>query len=78
MTMVGILKKIITPYPKSVEFVLEWGTEIAQYYSATGWMIGISCLDGGWKIFSSPPRPDRLWSPTGLLSNGYQGFFPWW
>jgi hypothetical protein len=23
MTMVGILKKIITPYPKSVEFVLE-------------------------------------------------------
>jgi hypothetical protein len=24
-------------------------------------------------VFSSPPYPDRLWSP----SNGYQGLFPW-
>jgi hypothetical protein len=27
-----------------------------------------------WK-FSSPPRPDRLWGPLSLLSNGYQGPF---
>jgi hypothetical protein len=25
------------------------------------------------EFFSSPPRPDRLWGPPGLLSNGYEG-----
>jgi hypothetical protein len=23
-----------------------------------------------------PPRPDRLWGPSSLLPNGYQGSFP--
>jgi hypothetical protein len=30
-----------------------------------------------WEFFSSPPCPDRLWSPPSLLCNGYQGLFPW-
>jgi len=31
----------------------------------------------GLTVFSSPPRPDRLWTPPhNLLSNGYQGLFP--
>jgi hypothetical protein len=32
---------------------------------------------GGWEFFSSLPRPERLWGPPSLLSNGYQGLFPW-
>jgi hypothetical protein len=25
----------------------------------------------GWEVFSSPPRPERLWGQPILLSNGY-------
>jgi hypothetical protein len=27
------------------------------------------------RIFCSPCRPDRLWGPTSILSNGYRGLF---
>jgi hypothetical protein len=42
---------------------------------AMGWMIGGSSPGRGWEFFSSPPRPDRLWAPPSLLSNGYEGLF---
>jgi hypothetical protein len=32
---------------------------------------------GSWEFFSSLPRPERLWGPPSLLSNGYHGIFPW-
>jgi hypothetical protein len=30
----------------------------------------------GSRIFSSAQRPDRLWSPPSLLTNGYWELFP--
>jgi hypothetical protein len=32
----------------------------------------------GSRIFSSPRRPDRFWSPPNLLSNGYRELIPRW
>jgi len=31
----------------------------------------------GLGIFLFTPPPERLWDPLSLLSNGYQGLFPW-
>jgi hypothetical protein len=31
----------------------------------------------GWEFFSSPSRPEQLWGPHSLISNGYRGRFPW-
>jgi hypothetical protein len=38
-------------------------------------MIGGSSAGRSWEFFSSPPHPDRLWGPSSLLSNEYQGAF---
>jgi hypothetical protein len=35
-----------------------------------------SITDKGKSFFCSPERPDRLWGPASLLSNGNRGFFP--
>jgi hypothetical protein len=42
-----------------------------------GWKISGSSLSRGLEFFTSPPCPDQLWGPPSLLSNGYEGFFPW-
>jgi len=35
-----------------------------------------SISDRVWDFLPSPPRPDRLWGPLSLLSDGWQGIFP--
>jgi len=50
--------------------------KVLQRWS-TGWMIGGSSPGRGWEFYASPPRPDRLWGPPSLLSNGYKGLSRW-
>jgi hypothetical protein len=62
--------------PSSFYLLNSQDSSVVQRW-ATGWMIGGLNSGGGWEFFSSPRRPNRLWSPPSLLSNGYQWFFPW-
>jgi hypothetical protein len=45
---------------------------------ATGYGLdGPGSIPGNARFFSSPQRPDRLWHPASLLSNGYRGLSSW-
>jgi hypothetical protein len=48
---------------------------IATGYGLEGGEVGVRVPVGS-RIFSSPSRPDRLWCPLNLLSDGYRGSFP--
>jgi hypothetical protein len=48
---------------------------IATGYGLNDVGVGVR-VPGRSRIFTSPYRPDRLWYPRNLLSNGYRGFFP--
>jgi hypothetical protein len=45
---------------------------IANGYGLEDRGAGVQVLLGS-RIFSSPRRPNRLWGPPNLLSNGYRG-----
>jgi hypothetical protein len=59
-------------------YVLKGGTRTAQWYSAglrAGWS-GVRVPARVGNFFLHHRRPDQLWGPLSLLSNGYQGLFP--
>jgi hypothetical protein len=54
---------------------------IAQLYNTGIWagQLGFySLIPGrGWEFFPLPLRPEWFWAPPSLLSNEYEGLFPW-
>jgi hypothetical protein len=53
----------------SVDIALRYGLDDRGFRFDSRWE--------GWEFFSSSSLPERLWGPPSLLSNGYQGIFPW-
>jgi hypothetical protein len=49
---------------------------IVSDYGMDDRAIEVRSPTGAEDFSSSPLRPDRLWGPPSLLSNGYRGFFP--
>jgi hypothetical protein len=48
---------------------------LATSYGLDDWVAGFR-VPVELRIFCSPRRPNRLWSPPNLLSDGYRGLFP--
>jgi len=77
-TKLCLLKDI----PKTYRSIIIFETHVAEWVVNETY-IRLCDRYGGlvpgrsWEFLSSPPRPDRLWSPPSLLSNGFQGLFPW-
>jgi len=45
-------------------------------YTSVLWTTGFQVPAGAtMKLFSLPPRPDRLWGPLSFLFNGYRGSY---
>jgi hypothetical protein len=65
--LLDLMASIIYGAPHYVLF-----SSLSSYVQHSSVGIALSSIPGrGWEFFSSPPRPERLWGPPSLLSNGY-------
>jgi hypothetical protein len=60
------------------DFIYITGAAVAQSVLVSDYGLGDqgSIPDRGREFFFQPLRPDRLWGPPSLLSNGYRGPIP--
>jgi hypothetical protein len=78
----GPVSVVRKSYAMQIIRILGFST-FTTFHSSVGIALGYglddrgSILGGCWEFFSKPPRPERLCGPPSLLSNGYQGLFPW-
>jgi hypothetical protein len=62
---------IYTPLYKDL-----WTQDISVSMATGYGLDGLGSISGMARLFSCPQRPDPLWGPPSLLSNGYQPQFP--
>jgi hypothetical protein len=70
------LPSLFLPIHYSLTMSRDSAVGIATGYGLDDREVGVRVPVGS-RILSSPRRPDQLWEPTRLLSNGYWWLFPW-
>jgi hypothetical protein len=71
--LIIVIQKNSWTFQLSINYTCPTGARIIGLQA--GWL-GVQVLAGAGN-FSLPPGLDWLWDPPSLLSNGYQGLFPW-
>jgi hypothetical protein len=85
-----ILSLLVVPEWVQTNILTMWFDDFVKYVNPTpeeqapgqlSWysngLDGLGSISSSARFFYSPWRPDGLWDPPSLLSNGYQALSPW-